>query len=177
MKGHEEQYRFNANIQDHVASRQLDKLTPPEREKLIVEKAMKELQEGASSLVVRQKHVHFADHAENGWDAANKYLGYNFTNNEEDNRKLESSDRSAGVKKCRKAAANAQKPRKFPGYRADYGYLPRRYEEFGPQRSYQEVRVPGLWPANSSNKDDAVQEAEGTLLLVWPAWAYQSKLP
>ena len=76
---------------------------------------MKELQEGASSLAVRQKHIHFADQAENGWDAASEYLGYSFTNNEEDSRKLESSDRSAGVKKRRKAVANAQKPTRLQG--------------------------------------------------------------
>ena len=104
---------------------------------------MKELQEGVSSLAERQKHIRFADQAENSWDAVNKYLGYSFANNEEDDRKLELSDRSAGVKKHRKAAANAQKPMRFPGYRADYGYSSRRYEEFGPQRSYQEVEFQG----------------------------------
>jgi len=92
-------------------SRQLDKLTPPEKEKPIVEKAMKELQEGASSLVERQKHTHFADQAENGWDSVNEYLIYSFADNEEDDRKLELSDRSVGVKKHRKAAADVGGPR------------------------------------------------------------------
>ena len=35
-------------------SRQLEKLAPPDKEKLIVEKAIMELQEGASSLAERQ---------------------------------------------------------------------------------------------------------------------------
>ena len=123
-KGHEEQYRFNADVQDHVASasRQLEKLAPPEKEKPILEKAIKELQEGASSLAERQKHIRLADQAENGWDAVAEYIGYSFADDEKDNRKMDSSDRSAGVKKWRKAAANTQEPKRFPGGHRDYGY-------------------------------------------------------
>ena len=51
-KGHEEQFHFNLDIQDHVstAAGHLGKLTPSEKEKPIVEQALRELEEGASSL-------------------------------------------------------------------------------------------------------------------------------
>ena len=129
-KGHEEQFRFNADIQDHVAtaSRQLEKLAPPDKDKPIIEKAVKELQEGASSLAERQKLIRFADRAENGWDAVAEYVGNSFADDEDDNKKMDTSDRSAGVKKRRKAvAANARKPKRFPDHR-EYG---------PPQMSYQ----------------------------------------
>jgi len=141
-KGHEEQYRFNADIQDHVASasRQLDKLAPPDKEKPIVEKAIKELQEGASSLSERQKHICFADQAENGWAAVAEYVGYSFADDDEDDRRMDSSDRAAGVKKRRKAALSGQRPKRPPAQR-DYGYS-RRYDDYSPpQRSYPEYPV------------------------------------
>ena len=110
QKGHKEQFRFNADIQDHMATafRHLEKLAPPDKDKPIVEKAIKELQEGASSLMERQKLIRFADRAENGWDTVAEYVGNSFADDEDDNKKMDSSDRSAGVKKWRKAvAANA----------------------------------------------------------------------
>ena len=134
-KGHEEQYHFNADIQDHLvsASKQLEKLAPQDKEKPIVEKAMKELKEGLSSLTERQKRIRFADQVENGWDAVAKYIGYSFADDEEDDRKLDSSDRAAGVKKWWKVAANAPKPKRFPVHR-EYGYPQRGCyeEEYGP---------------------------------------------
>ena len=116
-----------------------------------MEKAIKELQEGPSSLVERQKHIHFADQEENGWDTVTEYIGYSFSDDDEDDRNMDSSDRSAGVKKRRKAAANTQKPKRFPGGHRDYGYPQRRYEEYGPpQRSYQEYQeFQGYGPPNN----------------------------
>ena len=136
-KGHEEQYRFNADIRDHVAaaSRQLEKLAPPEKEKPIVEKAIRELNEGASSLAERQKHIRFADQAENSWDAVAEYIGYSFADDEEDDRKLDSSDRSAGEKKRRKAATGPLKAKRFPGHKE---YPQRRHEEYGPPQRYHQ---------------------------------------
>ena len=90
----QEQCRYNSNIEDLVASasRQLEKLAPPDKEKPIVEKAIKELQEGGSSLAERQKHIRFVNQAENGWDAVAEYVGYSFADDDEENRKMDSSD-------------------------------------------------------------------------------------
>ena len=73
----EDHDRFNSDIQVHVASayRQLEKLAPPDKEKPIVEKAIKELQEGASSLAEWKKRIWFADKEENGWDTVAEYAG------------------------------------------------------------------------------------------------------
>ena len=54
-----------------------------------MEKALRELEEGASSLAVRQQHIRFADQSENGWDAVTEYIGNSFADDEEDNRKME----------------------------------------------------------------------------------------
>ena len=114
-KGHEEKYRFNANIQDHaaLASMQLEKLASQEKEKLIIDKSMKELKEGSSSLAER-KHIRFVDQAENGWDAVIEYISYSFANDEDDDKRLDVSDRAAGVKKHQKASTNIPKQRRFP---------------------------------------------------------------
>jgi len=128
-------------------------LAPPEKEKPIIEKAIKELQECVPSLTERQKHIRFADQAENGWDAVAEYIGYSFVDDEEDNRKFNLLDRAAGVKRRRKAAATQPKGRRFPGNR-DYGYPShgqRWYEEFGlTQRGYQEYPE-FLWYGQTSN--------------------------
>jgi len=57
-------------------SRQLEKLAQPHKEKPTVEKTIKELQEGISSLEERQKHIRFVNQAENGWDVVAEYVGY-----------------------------------------------------------------------------------------------------
>ena len=143
-KGHKEQYRFNADIQDHVAwtSRQLKKLAPQDKEKPIVQMAMKELKEGSSSLAERQKHIRFADQAENGWDAVVEYIGYSFADDEEDDRKLHLSDRAAGVKKRQKAAANAPKPKKFLGGRVwSTTQKPPEFQGYGPPNQHVATRM------------------------------------
>ena len=120
-----------------LASRQLAKLAPKNKEKPIVVKTIKELQEGASSLAERQKRICFVDQVENGWDAVVEYVGYSFADDNEDDRRMDLSYRAAGVKKRRKATLNGQRPKRSAAQR-DYGYL-RRYDEYGPpQRSYLE---------------------------------------
>jgi len=92
---HKEQYRFNADIQDHVASvaSQLEKLAQPGKEEPIVEKVIKELKEGPSFLA---ENIHFTDQAENSWDTVAEYMGYSFVDDDKDDRKMDSLDRSAG---------------------------------------------------------------------------------
>ena len=57
-KGHEEQYRFNSEVSDHMsaAASQLSKLRPStDKDKATLEKARKELEEGMNALAERQK--------------------------------------------------------------------------------------------------------------------------
>ena len=54
-KGHEEQYRFNLEVQDHVtaAANHLGKLQPAtEKDKTTLEKVKKELEKGAAALTL-----------------------------------------------------------------------------------------------------------------------------
>ena len=98
-KGHEEQFLFNRQVQDNIAtaSRQLGKLeqTMDGREKSqnVIDKAKEELQEGAAALTDQQKMICLANSAENGWDAVRKYKSlFKFAGNDEDNTKMVNSD-------------------------------------------------------------------------------------
>ena len=105
-KGHEEQFNFNLQVQDNLtaAARQLEKLESSDQDKLIIKKAKDELEEGAAALADRQKMIQLADSSENGWGAVAEYKGYEFADNEEDNKKMGNSDHSAGVKRRRMAS-------------------------------------------------------------------------
>ena len=95
-------------MQDSIsaASRQLGKLEATDRDKVVIDKASEELQEGAACLNDRQKMIRLADSSENGWGAVREYKGmYDFADNEEDNTKMVNCDRSAGVKKRRMTAS------------------------------------------------------------------------
>jgi len=60
-----------------------------------------------TELTDRQKMICLADSAENGWGKVREYKGlYKFADNEEDNNKMVSSDRLAGVKKRRIEASH-----------------------------------------------------------------------
>ena len=67
-KGHEEQFRFNQQVQDNIAaaSRQLGKLDTTDRDKAVLEKAKDELLEGAAALMDRLKMICLTDSSENG---------------------------------------------------------------------------------------------------------------
>jgi len=91
-----------------LASRQLKKLAPPDKEKPIVEKAIKELQEGAPSSVERQKHICFVDQKENGWDAVAEQM-------------IMRTTEGWTCQKERKTALNGQRPKRSAAQR-DYGY-------------------------------------------------------
>ena len=105
--GHEEQFYFNLEVQDNnaSASRQLDRLETSEKDKAIIQKVKEELQEGAASLLDRQKMIRLADTSENGWGAVAEYKGNDFADNKEDNKKMLNSDHSTGAKKRRLAAS------------------------------------------------------------------------
>ena len=78
----------------------------------------------------------------------NEYIGYSFADDEDDDKKLDASDRAVGVKKRWKASAKMPKQRRFP-VQKEYAYPQRRYydDEYGPpQRSYQGYEFQGYGP-------------------------------
>ena len=114
-KGHEEQFNFNLQVQDNLtaATRRLDKLQASDKDKQIIDKAKEELEEGAAALADRQKMIRLADTSENGWGAVAEYKGYDFADSQEDNTRMGSCDRSAGVKKRRMASAQRGSKKRF----------------------------------------------------------------
>ena len=69
-KGHEEQFYFNQDVGDCIAAatRHLGKIaTPAEKEKAAMEKAVKELEEGAALIAQRQKFIRIADQSDHHW--------------------------------------------------------------------------------------------------------------
>ena len=122
-KGHEEQYRFNLGIVDHVAAAttQLDKIQPAsEKDKAMLDKARKELEEGACALVKCQKHIRIADQFEHSWEMVVAYVGHDVAANEDDDRRIEKAEKTAEQrvsKRKRKAAAtitSQETKRPFP---------------------------------------------------------------
>ena len=110
-KGHEKQYRFNSGIADHVAATtiQLEKIQPTsDKDKATLDKARKELEEGASALAERQKHIRIADQSEHSWETVAAYIGNNVAANKDDARRIEKAEKTAEQrvsKRKQKAAA------------------------------------------------------------------------
>ena len=110
-KGSEEQYRFNSEVSYHVASAvsQLSKLQPSsDKDKAIIEKAKKELEEDGTALAECQKHIRIADQSDHSWETVAAYLGNDITLDEEDAKRIEKAEKTAEhrvTKRKRKAAA------------------------------------------------------------------------
>ena len=97
-KGHEEQYRFNSEISDHMsaAASQLSKLRPStDKDKATLEKARKELEEGMNALAERQKYIRIADQSEHSWETVAAYIGNDVATNEDDARRIEKAEKTA----------------------------------------------------------------------------------
>ena len=116
-KGHEEQHRFNSEIFDHVAlaATHLKKILPAsDKDKAILEKVKKELEEGASALVECQKHIRIAVQSEHSWEMVAAYIGSDVATNEDDARRIEKAEKTAEQrvsKRKRIAAATAASQR------------------------------------------------------------------
>ena len=96
-KGHEEQYCFNSDVSEHVATvtNYLSKLQPStEKEKATLEKVKKELEEGVKVLAERQKHIRIADQSEHSWETVAAYIGSDVAFNEEDVRRIEKAEKT-----------------------------------------------------------------------------------
>ena len=79
-----------------------------EKDKATLEKAKKELEEGASALAERQKHIRIADQSEHSWETVAAYIGNDVATNEDDARRIEKAEKTAEQrvsKRKRKVAA------------------------------------------------------------------------
>ena len=96
-KGHEEQYRFNQDIGDCIASatNHIAKIaTPGEKDKAAMERAVKELQEGMALISQRKKFIRIADQSEHHWQTVAAYRGNDLAE-DEDAKRLEKAEKMA----------------------------------------------------------------------------------
>ena len=72
-KGHEEQYRFNADIKRHLNKTQGEaaKIHPPTEKERSLEVLKVQLQEGIQAIACRQKRIKVADRSDYGWMVVN----------------------------------------------------------------------------------------------------------
>ena len=112
-KGNEEQFKFNASVEEHVKAekKELEKLAPTdEGQKGIVQRTAQHLDEGTKILGIRQKHIRIADRSDLGWAVVEAYM--------DDESKLFKASREAQqtvkTKRAESAAAAAAKRRAVP---------------------------------------------------------------
>ena len=79
-----------------VAATQLTKIQPAsDKDKAILKKVKKELEEGASALAQRQKYIRIADQSEHSWEMVAAYIGSDVATNEDDARRIEKAEKTA----------------------------------------------------------------------------------
>ena len=69
-------------------------LLASDKDKATLEKVKKELEEGASALVERQKHIRIADQSEHSWETVAVYIGSDVATNEDDARRIEKAEKT-----------------------------------------------------------------------------------
>ena len=76
--------------------KELEKIAPSDpREKASLSRVTQFLEEGASSLKKRQKHIKVADHSRFGWDTVRHYHSDPLRDNEDDEKHLCRSEKEA----------------------------------------------------------------------------------
>ena len=91
-KGHEMQYTFNLGVEESISSaqRELEKMAEAVQSegKELLRKATDYLDEGASALKTRQKHIKVADHSDFGWGAVQRYQADPLADDSDDKKQL-----------------------------------------------------------------------------------------
>jgi len=98
QKGHEDQFVFNADIEDRLesAAKKMKRLAPAtEKETKVLQEAYEELREGMTGLAERQKHIRIADQSKASWRAVAAYKKLGIGDNEEDNKRIKQASKEA----------------------------------------------------------------------------------
>jgi len=95
-KGHEMQYTFNLGIEESISSaqRELGKMAEAVQSESW-KKATDYLDEGASTLKMRQKHIKVADRSDFGWGAVRRYQTDPLADDSNDEKQLRRADKEA----------------------------------------------------------------------------------
>jgi len=97
-KGNEMQFKFNVEVEESIASakKELEKMAPSDPgEKASLSRAAEYLDEGASALRIRQKHIRVADRSRFGWGVIRHYQNDPLADNEDDEKQLRRSEKEA----------------------------------------------------------------------------------
>ena len=138
-KGNEKQYIFNDNIRDQFVAtvKQLELVDLPEgAQRDAVDKAKDELKQGLEMIAARQKRIKVADRSEYGWATVDKYEQDQLAADEEDAKRLEKAEKSAGSKAAKRKKVTSTS-------RSDSG----RRQQSRPMEPVRRFPVPG--PVNS----------------------------
>ena len=97
-KGNEMQFKFNQEVEESIASakKELEKMAPSDTgERATLSRATELLEEGASALKTRQKHIKVADRSRFGWGTVRHYQSDPLADNEDDEKQLRRSEKEA----------------------------------------------------------------------------------
>ena len=109
-KGHEQQFRFNLDINEHIqkAREEAVKIVPSsETGAKSLEKLKAELHQGSQAIAAHQKQIKVADRSDYGWAVVEAYDSNELAENSEDEKRLFRAEKAA-EKKCSK------RRRRFP---------------------------------------------------------------
>ena len=130
-KAHEEQARFNSQVEEALQEAQ-EALTALD-ETPALQRARDALEKGGRLLAERQKLIKIADRSINGWGVVQEYTADELADDSDDEKRLEkaekAAERKAGLRKRKRSqpVSTRQPPRpsRFPPqYGAGYQYLP-----------------------------------------------------
>ena len=109
-KGNEEQFKFNASVDEHLgaAKKELSKLEPQtEDENNTIARSKAHLDEGMKKIAVRQKHIKIADRSDLGWAVVEAHMDDELASHSDDERRLYKANREAQQAVKRKKADSA----------------------------------------------------------------------
>ena len=109
-KGNEEQFKFNALVDEHLgaAKKELGKLElRTKEEQKIVARSKAHFDKGRKEIAVRQKHIRIADRSDLGWAVVEANMDDELVSDSDDERKLYKANREAQQTVKRKRANSA----------------------------------------------------------------------
>ena len=96
-KGHQEQFEFNEQVEDHLeaASKKIKKIAAPadSDSKKFLKEVLEELQEGVDVVAERQKHIQIADQSEYHWRTVEAYKVGALGDSNDDAKKIKEAER------------------------------------------------------------------------------------
>ena len=108
-KGNEKQFIFNDNVKDQFVStaKHLEFVDVPSTsgQQEAIDKAKEEFKQGLEIIAARQKRIKVADRSEFGWATVDEYKQDQLAADEEDAKRLEKAEKSAGSKAAKWVAA------------------------------------------------------------------------